>query len=269
MKSKNPQNESTTIDQLQKYAKDLAEVYQSKKEKVKELRTAKQQLFNYADDLNQTIFELKTANQELQDSYLDTIHRLVLMAEYKDEEIGDHIVRMGRYCAFIANKCGLTPIEVRHILYASPMHDIGKIGVPDTILMKPGKLTDAEFETIKTHTTIGANILRNPKSEILMVAEQIALYHHEKWNGKGYPHGLSGDSIPLAARIVALTDTFDALTSKRPYKDPYPYEVACDIIKKERGQHFDPAIVDLFLANIDEIGIIKQQNTFEKQSFAG
>jgi len=148
------------------------------------------------------------------------------------------------------------------------MHDIGKIGVPDTILMKPGKLTYAEFETIKTHTTIGAKILKNAKSEILRVAEEIALYHHEKWNGTGYPHGLSGDSIPLAARIVALADTFDALTSKRPYKDPYHYEVACDIIKKERGQHFDPVIVDLFLSNIDEIGIIKQQNTFEQRSFA-
>jgi len=269
MEPKNPQTESANIDQLQKYAKDLAEVYQSKKEKAKELHTAKQQLFKYADDLNQTILELKTANQELQESYLDTIHRLALAAEYKDEDTGDHIVRMSRYCAFIANKHGFTPMEVQHILYASPMHDIGKIGVPDNILMKPGKLTDEEFETMKTHTTIGAKILAHPKSEILKLAEQIALYHHEKWNGTGYPHGLSGDTIPLAARIVALADTFDALTSKRPYKDPYPFEVAYDIIKKERSQHFDPAIVDLFLKNIDEILKIKQKNTFERQPFPG
>jgi len=265
MKPKNPQTESATIDQLQKYAKDLAEVYQLKKEKVKELHTAKQQLFKYADDLNQTIVELKTANQELQESYLDTIHRLALAAEYKDEDTGDHIIRMSRYCALIASKRGLTPMEVHHILYASPMHDIGKIGVPDVILMKPGKLTDEEFDTMKTHTTIGAKILAHSKSEILKVAEQIALYHHEKWNGTGYPHGLSGDTIPLAARIVALADTFDALTSKRPYKDPYPFEVACDIIKKERSQHFDPAIVDVFLENIDEIGKIKQK-THSKSS---
>ena len=259
MKTENPQTESANINQLQKYAKDLAEVYQSKKEKAKELHTAKQQLFKYADDLNQTMLELKTANQELQESYLDTIHRLALAAEYKDEDTGDHIIRMGRYSALIANKRGLTPMEVQHILYASPMHDIGKIGVPDDILMKPGKLTDEEFETMKTHTTIGGKILAHSKSEILKVAEQIALYHHEKWNGTGYPHGLSGDTIPLTARIVALADAFDALTSKRPYKDPFPVEVACDIIKKGRSQHFDPAIVDVFLENIDEILKIKQK----------
>jgi len=263
METKNPQTESSNIDQLQKYAKDLAQVYQLKKEKANELHTTKQQLFKYADDLNQTILELKTANQELQESYLDTIHRLALAAEYKDEDTGDHIVRMSRYCAFIAKKHGLSPMEVHRILYASPMHDIGKIGVPDNILVKPGKLTDEEFETMKTHTTIGAKILAHSKSEILKVAEQIALYHHEKWNGTGYPHGLSGDTIPLTARIVALADAFDALTSKRPYKDPYPFEVACDIIKKERGQHFDPAVVDVFLENIDEILKIKQKNTFE------
>ena len=263
MDPKNPHTKSPNIDQLQKYAKDLAEVYQSKKAKAKELHTTKQQLFKYADDFNQTILELKTTNQKLQESYLDTIHRLALAAEYKDEDTGDHIVRMSRYCAFIANKYGLPPMEVHHILYASPMHDIGKIGVPDDILMKPGKLTDEEFEIMKTHTTIGAKILAHSKSEILKVAEQIALYHHEKWNGTGYPHGLSGDTIPLTARIVAVADAFDALTSKRPYKDPYPFEVACDIIKKERGQHFDPTVVDVFLRNIDEIVKIKQKNTIE------
>jgi len=263
MDPKNPHTKSPNIDQLQKYAKDLAEVYQLKKEKAKELHTTKQQLFKYADDFNQTILELKTTNQKLQESYLDTIHRLALAAEYKDEDTGDHIVRMSRYCAFIANKYGLSPMEVHHILYASPMHDIGKIGVPDDILMKPGKLTDEEFEIMKTHTTIGAKILAHSKSEILKVAEQIALYHHEKWNGTGYPHGLSGDTIPLTARIVAVADAFDALTSKRPYKDPYPFEVACDIIKKERGQHFDPIVVDVFLRNIDEIVKIKQKNTIE------
>lgn len=145
MEPKTPQTESANIDQLQKYAKDLAEVYQSKKEKAKELHTAKQQLFKYAGDLNQTIIELKTANQELQESYLDTIHRLALAAEYKDEDTGDHIIRMGRYSALIAEKLGLPSKQVQNILYASPMHDVGKIGIPDNILMKPGKLTDEEF----------------------------------------------------------------------------------------------------------------------------
>ncbi len=266
MEPKNPKTDSVDRNQLQKYAKDLAEVYQSKKEKAKELHTAKQQLFKYASDLNQTITDLKTANQELQESYLDTIHRLALAAEYKDEDTGDHIIRMGRYSALIAEKLGLPSKQVQNILYASPMHDVGKIGIPDNILMKPGKLTDEEFETMKAQTTIGAKILAHSKSKILKVAEQIALYHHEKWNGTGYPHGLSGNTIPLTARIVALADTFDALTSKRPYKEPYPVKVACDIIKKERGEHFDPAIVDVFLENIDEILQIKQKNTFERQS---
>lgn len=122
---------------------------------------------------------------------------------------------------------------------------------------------------MKTHTTIGAKILAHSKSEILKVAEQIGLSHHENWNGTGYPHGLSGYTIPLTARIVALADTFDALTSKRPYKDPYPFEVAYDIIKKERSQHFNPTILDVFLENIDEILKIRQKNTFERQPFPG
>ncbi len=152
---------------------------------------------------------------------------------------------MSLYSALVAEKLGLPSIEVQDILYASPMHDIGKIGVPDNILMKPGKLTDEEFEIMKTHTTIGAKILANSRSAILKVAEQIALSHHEKWNGKGYPQGLVGENIPLDGRIVALADVFDALTTKRPYKDPFPVEKAIDIIKKERGEHFDPNVVNI------------------------
>ena len=139
------------------------------------------------------------------------------------------------------------------------MHDVGKIGIPDNILMKPGKLTDEEFDFMKTHTTIGAKILVDSKAEILQLAQQIAISHHEKWNGRGYPQGLAGDTIPLAARIVGLTDVFDALTSKRPYKDPFPVEVALDIIKKERGEHFDPDVVNVFFENIDEILKIKDE----------
>jgi putative two-component system response regulator len=135
----------------------------------------------------------------------------------------------------------------------------GKIGVPDNILMKPGKLTDEEFGVMKTHSIIGANILAYSKTEVLKLAEQIAISHHEKWNGRGYPQGLAGDNIPLAARIVGLVDVFDALTSKRPYKDPFPVEVALDIIKKDRGEHFDPDVVDVFLENIDEILKIKAE----------
>jgi putative two-component system response regulator len=259
METKNPQTESVNIDQLQKYAKDLAEVYKSEKEKRKELEASKQQLVKYADDLNKTILELKAVHQELQESYIDTIHRLVLAAEYKDEDTGDHITRMGRYSALIAEKLGLPSKEVQNILYASPMHDVGKIGIPDSILIKPGKLTKEEFEIMKTHSIIGANLLAYSKSEIIQVAEEIAISHHEKWNGKGYPQGLAGEKIPLVGRIVGLADVFDALTSKRPYKDPFPVGTAIDIIKKERGEHFDPHIVDVFLENIDKILKIKQE----------
>ena len=245
--------------QLKKYADDLNKVYQSEKQKRKELEAAYQQLMKYSDDLNNAVLKLKAAHQELQESYLDTINRLVLAAEYKDEDTGDHIARMSRYCALIAEKLGLPTKEIQNILYAAPMHDVGKIGIPDSILMKPGKLTDEEFEIIKTHTTMGAKILANSKAEVLKVAELIAVSHHEKWNGKGYPWGLSGGKIPLVGRIVGLVDVFDALISKRPYKDPFPVEVALDIIKKERGEHFDPDVVDVFLENIDKFVKIKAE----------
>ncbi len=258
MKKNNLPKGISYSDQLEKYADDLVKAYQSEKQKRKELQAANKQLVKFADDLNNTILELKSAHQELQEAYLDTINRLVLAAEYKDEDTGDHIARMSRYCALIAEKLGLPTKEIQNILYAAPMHDVGKIGIPDSILMKPGKLTDKEFEIIKTHTTMGAKILANSKAEVLKVAELIALSHHEKWNGKGYPRGLSGGKIPLVGRIVGLVDVFDALISKRPYKDPFPVEVALDIIKKERGEHFDPDVVDVFLENIDEFVKIKE-----------
>ncbi len=203
--------------------------------------------------------ELEIAHAELQDAYLDTINRLAIAAEFKDEDTGDHIIRMSRYCALIAEKMEMPDEDVQKILYASPMHDIGKIGIPDNILLKPGRLTDEEFEVIKTHTTIGASILAKAKADVLKLAQEIAMTHHEKWNGKGYPHGLSRTDIPMAGRIVGIADTFDALTSQRPYKKPYPVEIAIDIIKKERGEHFDPDVVDVFLANIDAVIDIKEE----------
>ena len=257
-------------EQLNKYAEDLAKVYKTAKQNQKDFEAANRQLIKYADDLNQTVSELKAIYQELQEAYLDTVHRLALAAEHRDEDTGDHIVRMSRYSALLAEKLGLPADEVQNIRFAAPMHDVGKIGTPDHILLKPGKLTDQEFDLMKTHTTIGAKILGNSKAKILQVAEQIALSHHEKWNGKGYPRGLSGDKIPLVGRIVALADTFDALTSKRPYKEPYPVAIALEIIKKERGQHFDPDVVDVFLENIDEILKIKSEvGSTEDSSLSG
>ncbi len=203
--------------------------------------------------------ERNRAYEELKDAYLDTVNRLALAAEYKDEDTGDHILRMSQFSSLLAEKAGLAKEDVENIKYASPMHDIGKIGIPEKILSKKGMLTHEEFDIIKTHTTIGAKILANSKSRILETAKIIALTHHEKWNGKGYPMGLKNCEIPLSGRIVALMDTFDALTSKRPYKDPYPIEVVVKIIKDEREKHFDPDLTDIFLRYIDDFLKIKDK----------
>ena len=211
--------------------------------------------------LNQTA---KKAHEDLKESYIDSIHRLVMAAEYKDEDTGDHIIRIGQYCSLLAKKLHLSDEVIDTIYYAAPMHDIGKIGIPDKILLKPGKLTHVEFETIKTHTKIGARLLSRSKSKILQMAQEIALTHHEKFNGKGYPNQLKGTQIPISGRIVALADTFDAITSKRPYKDPYPAEITFDILKKERGEHFDPEVLDIFIQNFDQILEIRGNvGTFE------
>lgn len=198
-------------------------------------------------------------HQELKNAYLDTINRLAVAAEYKDEDTADHLIRISRYSTVLAEKIGLSPEMVENVKYAAPMHDIGKIGIPDQILFKPGRLTAEELEIVKTHTTIGAAILADSKSEILIMAHETALSHHEKWNGSGYPRGLAGTDIPLVGRIVGLVDVFDALTTVRPYKKPYPTEVALEIIRKERGIHTDPEITDLFFDNIDAILEIREE----------
>ena len=210
-------------------------------------------------DRNRKNLELHAALYELREAYHDTINRLVLAAEYKDENTGDHVMRIGRISALLAEKSGLSRSQVESIFFAAPMHDVGKIGIPDHILLKPGKLTEDEFAVMQQHTTIGGAILANPKAEILRHAREIALTHHERWDGKGYPHGLAGEAIPIGGRIVKLVDVFDALTSVRPYKDPYPVEVAIELIRKDSGTHFDPKLVELFLGLKDEIAEIKKR----------
>jgi putative two-component system response regulator len=239
-----------------RYAHDFARLYKETKKHKDELAATNRQLKRYAEDLQKNNSLLKTVNNELQEAYYDTVHRLVLAVEYKDRFTGQHIVRMSKYSALIAEKMGLPERDVLTILYAAPMHDVGKIGIPDSIISSPHKLTSEEFSVMKRHTIIGAEILANSKSHILTVAGQIALTHHERWNGTGYPCGLAGDAIPLPGRIVALADTFDVLTSKRSYKDPFPIDHATEVIKKENGKHFDPQVVDAFLANLDKIAKI-------------
>ena len=203
------------------------------------------------EELNQALERVKAAS-------LDTIYRLSMTAEYKDEVTGAHIKRMSRYSAAVARRMGLDESTIETILYATPMHDVGKIGIPDRILMKPAKLDPVEWEIMKLHTVIGAKILTGSDSEFIRLGEIIALTHHEKWDGSGYPNGLKGIEIPIAGRITATADVFDALTSKRPYQEPLSVEKALVIVWEKSGKHFDPEVVDAFFAIQDEILTIRR-----------
>ena len=203
--------------------------------------------------------ELKQALDKVKDASLDTIHRLSQAAEYRDEDTGAHIERIGYYSAMLARQMGMSEQEVENILYAAPMHDVGKIGIPDNILLKPGKLDKDEWEIMKQHSAIGAEILNGSDADFIKLAEIIALTHHEKWDGSGYPGGLKGEDIPIEGRIVAIVDVFDAITSKRPYKEEMPVEEAFRIIREGKGKHFDPAVVDAFFALEDEILATKKK----------
>jgi len=182
-----------------------------------------------------------------------------MASDYKDEDTGAHVKRMSRYSAAVARCMGLAESTIETILYASPMHDLGKIGIPDHILRKPAKLDPAEWEIMKQHTVIGATILKDSDAEFIRMGEAVARNHHEKWDGSGYPNQLKGTDIPIASRIAAIADVFDALTSKRPYKEPFSVEKSLAIIKEGSGSHFDPDVVDAFFAIQDEILAIKKQ----------
>jgi putative two-component system response regulator len=191
--------------------------------------------------------------EELRKAHLETVVRLSVAAEFRDDETSSHIRRISHTSALIAKALGLDSKQVQLIRYASPMHDVGKIGIPDAILSKPGKLTSDERIAMMEHSAIGPEILGDPLSEVMTLARQIALTHHERWDGKGYPDGLAGEQIPLCGRIVAVADVFDALVSKRCYKEAMPIDQAMEQIRKERGQAFDPAVVEAFFASLDDI----------------
>ncbi|MDI4650031.1 HD domain-containing phosphohydrolase [Cohnella hashimotonis] len=184
---------------------------------------------------------------ELEQAKLEILHLLARTAEYRDDETGQHTQRVGRMARDVAVALGLPQQEVELIEQATPLHDIGKIGISDEILLKPGRFTAEEFEQMKRHTLIGAWILETSLFPVLQVAGEIALTHHEKWNGAGYPRGLSGTDIPLSGRIVSIADFYDALTHERPYKKAWSHEEAIAEIRAQRGVHFDPVVVDAFL----------------------
>jgi len=197
--------------------------------------------------------------EELRRTRLQIIQRLGRASEYKDNETGMHVMRMSHYSRVLALAYGFTEAAADNLFNAAPMHDIGKIGIPDSIMLKPGKLTDEEFSIMKQHPEIGAEILGESDSDLIALAKLVSLTHHEKWDGSGYPNQLKGEGIPIEGRIVALADVFDALTSVRPYKDAWTVDEATSFIEKQKGCHFDPQLVDCFIQQLAQIVEIKER----------
>lgn len=210
-------------------------------------------------ELRSAITKISDAEKKAQEAKLDTVRRLAIAAEYRDDNTAAHIYRVGQYCALLGVLLGMGEADVNCLYHASLLHDVGKIGVPDSILLKPGSLTQEDRATMEQHTLIGKRILSDSPSDIISMGEVIAYTHHEKWDGTGYPNGLAGEEIPLYGRICAVADVFDALTTRRPYKEAFSLERAVEIMAAGRGSHFDPAILDLFLNNINLVADIQRR----------
>jgi len=203
--------------------------------------------------------QVRERTRELESTRLDIIRRLGRAAEYKDNETGMHVIRMSKVCQLLALRAGMNEAEAELLLNAAPMHDVGKIGIPDNILLKPGKLDAGEWALMQRHVEFGVDIIGEHPSALLTMARTVALTHHEKWDGSGYPNGLAGKAIPLTGRIAAIADVFDALTSKRPYKEPWPIEKALNLFEEQRGKHFDPELLDHFLDIVPQVTDVASQ----------
>lgn len=225
------------------------------------LHQYQQQATNRARNLE---MQIAFATRQVKRREQETLYCLAKAGEFRDEGTGNHIQRMARYSVAIAEALGLDPTVVDELEYAAPMHDIGKIGIPDHILLKPGQLNAEEWEIMKQHTIIGYDILVRSSSPYLKMAASIALSHHERWDGSGYPNGISGEEIPMESRIVAVADTLDALTTQRPYKRAWTIGASFDYIKKNAGIHFDPRVVDALFAEHERISEIHQECSDEQ-----
>jgi CHASE2 domain-containing sensor protein len=213
-------------------------------------RRQRRQVSRRNEELEEAVRE-RTA--ELRQTQLEVIHRLAHATESRDQETGLHLERISRMCERVGLALGMTPSEAETLRNASLLHDVGKIGVPDAILLQAGDLSADDRELMRRHTAVGGAILAGSSSPVMRMAEEIALTHHERWDGSGYPEGLVGDAIPLPGRICAVCDVFDALLSDRPYKEPWPLAEALGELRRERGRHFDPAVVDAFLSVVDDL----------------
>lgn len=202
---------------------------------------------------------VRERTNEVEEARLEVVRRLGRAGEYRDNETGMHVIRMSQYCHRLALAAGIPAKQAALLQLAAPMHDIGKIGIPDHILLKPGKFDPEEWAFMQRHAAIGAEIMGDSKSELLTLARNVALTHHERWDGKGYPNGLAGESIPIEGRIAAIADVYDALLSTRPYKKPWPQEEAVAYIVSESGKAFDPTLVELFLRLLPEYDEIRKQ----------
>ena len=257
-------------NKLSKYGIDYEILNINYKKHDEDIMTRKMSFF-----INRTLSEIEdkssqliTKNNLLQNALRENgeltdeiIKRLCYAAEYRDDDSAVHMARMSIYTSILYGMVEKSQEKVKLMNYAALMHDIGKIGIPDSILLKPGKLTSEEFDIMKTHVTIGARILKDSKRDVIKMGYELALGHHEKWDGSGYPSGLKGRDIPLTARVVAIADVFDALSTERVYKKAFPIEMCIEILKSQRFKHFDGELVDLFLDNIDKI--LKCKNTID------
>jgi cyclic di-GMP phosphodiesterase len=216
-----------------------------------------QEVLARTTEITAALDEMAVARDRTAAAQVETLHRLAIASEFKDQYSTMHIRRVGRYCTLIGRKIGMEDSALQLLLRASPLHDVGKLGIPDEILLKPGRLDAEERTVVEKHTTIGAEILGGSSSEILQTAEIIAATHHEWWNGGGYPRGLAGEQIPLFGRICAVADVFDALTSARPYKAAYSAKKAIAIMEEGRGTQFEPKMLDAFLSCMDEVKEIR------------